>query len=221
MHNITLIGTVHSENGKCNSDELYKIIESISPEVIFEELSNNLFDRFYNVNQLSGEPLEIKCIKKYLRNHNIKHIPVDIDVSPNLSTSDIEYMFDAFKKYDVYKEFDKEQNLLTAQYGFAYLNSIKCSELFSKKKITEKNLMEFGLNKNILLRIYKLFHEEQDNRENEMLHNIYNYSKENQYNRAVFLIGSAHRNSIMQKIIEYEKKEKLKLNWTFYNNPCF
>jgi len=222
MYKITLISTSHTEIGKCNSDELHKIIESISPEVIFEELPNNSFDRFYKGNQLPDEPLEIKCIKKYLQNHNIKHIPVDIDASPNLSTSDIEYMFNIFKKYDVYKKLEYEQDLLTAQDGFAYLNSKKCSELFDKKKITEKNLMEFGINNmNLLFHTYKLFHEEQDNRENEMLHNVYNYSKENQYNQAVFLIGSAHRNSIMQKIAEYETKEKLKLNWTFYNyqNP--
>jgi len=221
MYDIALICTAHSEIGKCNSDELYKIIESISPEVVFEELSINLFDRFYKGNQLLDESLEIKCIKRYLQNYNIKHIPVDIDVSPDLSTSDIEYMFNTFKKYDVYKKLENEQNLLTAKSGFAYLNSNKCSELFDRKKITEKNLMEFEFNKNQLFHIYKLFHEEHNKRENEMLHNIYNYSKENQYNRAVLLIGSAHRNSIMQKITEYETKERIKLNWTFYNNQNF
>jgi hypothetical protein len=103
MYNITLIFTCHTELGKCNSDELFKIIENIGPDVIFEELSIILFDKFYNGNQLPNESLEIKCIKRYLQNHNIKHIPVDIDVDPNLSTIDIEYMFNTFKKYDVYK----------------------------------------------------------------------------------------------------------------------
>jgi hypothetical protein len=221
MYNITLIFTSHTELGKCNSDELYKIIENIGPEVIFEELPNDIFDRFYIGNQLSDEPLEVKCIKKYLQNYNIKHLPIDIDVSPNLSTSEIEYMFSTFKKYEVYKKIDDEQNILTSQYGFAFLNSNNNSELFEKKKITEKNLMEFGINKNILFRIHKLFREEQDNRENEMLQNIYNYSRENQYKIGVFLVGSAHRNSIIRKITEYETRNKLKLNWSFYNDPDF
>jgi hypothetical protein len=56
-----------------------------------------------------------------------------------------------------------------------------------------------------------------DNRENEMLRNIYTYSKENNYNQAVFLIGSAHRNSIIRKVAEYDTKEKVELNWTFYS----
>ena len=86
-------------------------------------------------------------------------------------------------------------------------------------KITEKQLIEFsGINKDILLHIYQLFHKEHDNRENVMLQNIYNYSKENQYNQAVFLLGYAHRKSIEQKISEYETKEKFKLNWIFYND---
>lgn len=217
-YNITLICTAHTESGKCNSDELYKIIESVNPEVIFEEVSINLFDRFYNGNQLSDESLEVKCIKRYLQNHNIIHIPVDIEVSPNLATSDIDYMFKTFKKYNVYKTLENEQSLLSAQFGFAYLNSIKCSELFDKKKITEKNLMQFDINKNQLIHIYKLFHEEQYNRENEMLQNIYNYSKENKYTQAIFLIGSAHRNSVIRKVTEFETKETLHLNWTFWND---
>ena len=218
MLNITLIGTVHSDNGKCNSDELYKIIESINPEVIFEELSNDLFNSFYKGKMISDEPLEIKCIKNYLLNNNIKHIPVDIDVSTNLSTGEINYMFDTFKKYDVYRKLENEQYLLTAREGFTYLNSKKCSELFNKKKATEKKLLGFEINRNTLFRIYKLFHEEHDERENAMLQNIYNYSKENQYKQAVFLIGTAHRNSIMKKITEFQMKEKLKLNWIFYYN---
>jgi pheromone shutdown protein TraB len=51
-----------------------------------------------------------------------------------------------------------------------------------------------------------------------MLQNIYNYSKGNQYNQAVFLIGAGHRKSIMQKITKYEKLSEIKLNWKIYGN---
>jgi len=37
------------ERGKCNPDELHKIIESISPDVIFEEETNDdTFQKYYN-----------------------------------------------------------------------------------------------------------------------------------------------------------------------------
>lgn len=47
MYNIILIGTAHIENGQCNSDELYKIIESINPDVIFEEMPSSHFNVYY------------------------------------------------------------------------------------------------------------------------------------------------------------------------------
>ncbi len=216
LHNITLLCTAHEEIGKCNSEELLKIIESISPEVIFEELSDDLFDGFYKANQYPNESPEVKCVKRYLQTKPIEHIPVDIEVSPNLSTSDIDFMFNTFKKYDIYKQLENEQSLLTAQDGFAFLNSNKCSELFERKKTAEKDLMQFEVAKNILFQIHKAFYEEHDNRERMMLQKIYDYSKKNQYDRAVLLIGSGHRNSMMQKITEIEAKEK-SLSWAFYS----
>lgn len=83
----------------------------------------------------------------------------------------------------------------------------------------EKNIMESEIQKNRLLDIYKLFHAEQyDNREEAMLENIYNYSKINKYNQAVFLIGAEHKKSVMNKIAVYEKLSEIKLNWTMYGN---
>ena len=216
MHNITLISTEHVASGKCNPDELHKIIEPINPEVIFEELANGDFCKYYSDLQNSFKPLEVQCIKKYLQ--NTKHIPVDIEPNQCLSFREWDYMFDTFKKYDVYKKIENEHCALRDKEGFAYLNGKRCLELFDKMKITEKQLIAFsGINKNELLRIYELFHKEHDNREDAMLLNIYKYSKENQYNQAVFLIGYAHRKSIIQKIIAYEKMSETKLNWTFFN----
>jgi len=245
MYNITLIGTNHSEKGKCNSDELYKIIEDINPEVIFEEIPSVLFDVFYNrkcdfdklhktlshtlpnnlldrieILPLSETPLEINCVRKYLQNHSIKNIPVDIDVNSELSTK-MEMMFGEFYKYDdVYKKLVDEGKLLTEHYGFDYLNSKKYLDLDEKMKLREKQLIESNcFYKNELLRIYELsFKEIIDDREIAMLRNIYNYSKENVYNQAVFLIGARHRESIMQRIIKYDKASETKLIWTMYGN---
>ena len=40
-----------------------------------------------------------------------------------------------------------------------------------------------------------------------MLKNIYNYSKENQFNKAIFLIGSAHKNSIIKRLMNLNRKK--------------
>lgn len=233
MHNVTLIGTHHSEIGKCNSDELYKILEDINPEVIFDELPSSSFDIFYSdsfdiyyTNSILRRrnppemPLEVKCIKKYKQSYYIKLFPVDIDVKQDLSKyqDEILFMFRTFFKYEDYSKLDNDKETLVAAEGFHYLNSDKFLDFLEKKEGIEKNIMESEIQKDRLLDIYKLFHDVQyDNRENAMLTNIYNYNKENQYNQAVFLIGAEHKKSIMQKIQDYEKKEEFKLNWTFYD----
>ena len=224
---------------------MYRIIEHINPEVIFEEIPSVLFDIFYygkchfdelhktlkyklpnnlidriEILPLCETPLEINCIKKYLQNYNIKNIPVDTVINSELNTK-MEMLFGEFYKHDdVYKTLVDESKSLTEQYGFDYLNSKKYLDFDDKMKLKEKQLIDSNIfNKNELLHIYELWHKEIiDHRENEMLRNIYNYSKENMYNQAVFLIGSRHRKSIMPKIIAYEKLSEIKLTWTMYGN---
>ena len=218
MYNITLIGTHHGELGKCNPDELYKIIELINPDVIFEELSSDLFNIIYNANSPNSQPdllTEIKCVKKYLQNHKIKHVPVDIDIR-YLSDNELNWMYDTFEKYDDYNKIDNEQSLLTAHHGFNFLNSDKNLYLSEQNNIAIKNILRIDTNKNELFRVHQLFIKQNDIRENAMLQNIYNYSKENQYTQAVFFLGCGHRKSIISKIAEYEKLSTIKLNWTIY-----
>lgn len=232
MYSISLISTIHSENGKCNHNELYKILESINPEMIFDELPSHYFDMYFGDsfdsfyansilrNRKPPEmPLEVKSIIKYKQNYNVKIFPVDIDVTPKLSKyqDEILFMFSTFFKNEDYKKLDNEKEVLIKQEGFCYLNSEKFIDFLERKETVEKNILDSEIQKDRLLNVYKLFHtEQQDNRENAMIHNIYNLSKENQYNQAVFLIGAEHKKSIMQKITEYEKLTEIKLNWKMY-----
>ncbi|MGC1632640.1 MAG: hypothetical protein WA749_11070 [Gelidibacter sp.] len=234
MYNITLISTIHSEIGQCNSSELHKILEEIHPEVIFDELPiylsdmyySDSFDMYYANKILRNQPLpiiplEVKSIKRYKENYNIKIIPVDIDLRQKLVEfeDEISFMFLTFFKNDDYKKLDNERDVFIEQEGFHFLNSNIFLEFLDRKKIIEKNIIESEIQKNRLLNIYNLFQAEQyDNRENAMLQNIYDYSKENQYNQGVFLIGAEHKKSIMQKITEYEKISEIKLNWKIYSN---
>jgi hypothetical protein len=50
------------------------IIEKISPEIIFEELSQSHFDESFK--QESLITLETNAVKKYSQNPKIKHIPI-------------------------------------------------------------------------------------------------------------------------------------------------
>lgn len=72
---ITLIATGHYEKGLCTSNELLKIIEQISPDVIFEEMSPSIFKLLYE-NKLE-DALESTAVKWYLQKNEVDHYPVD------------------------------------------------------------------------------------------------------------------------------------------------
>jgi hypothetical protein len=218
MYNITLVATHHSELGKCNADELYKIIESIRPYVIFEELPQELFDRFYKQNNIPFETPETKAVRRYIKEHPILHFPVDINVSDTLSTNEIESMFNTFGKYAVYSKIVEEQKRMFFQEGYGFLNSRQNEELDEKKNSLEKSLIEFQINKNQLSRIHELFYEEQHQREHEIIKNIYNYSEKTTYNQALLLLGSGHRKTIVEKFKNYVPGNNVKLNLNVYGN---
>ncbi len=214
MYNITLICTTHTEIGNCNSRELYRIIEEIKPEIIFEELSLTAYNECYGVqNRIT---LETSAIKMYLQKHKIEHIPV---VGSELS-DDLKDKFNFMIRYHDYRNLIDDLASMEEKYGFQFLISQQCEDLFENIKSIEKLNIKNSNDEN-LLRLYQLCDESIDKYENEIIKNVYSYSEENKYNIAIIFIGAAHRKSIMQKIKEYQLKQKLKLNCTLYNNQVF
>src|SRR6185436_2526339 len=79
MSTITLIATSHKEKGLCNSHELFKIIEQLRPDVIFEEIPPGKFEGVYAGTRQAS--LEVKTIKAYLQKYPATHhYPVDLDI---------------------------------------------------------------------------------------------------------------------------------------------
>ena len=216
MHSITLIATGHSERGVCNSNELYKIIESIAPEVIFEEVPENKFDALYK--GLLKESLEVTTIKKYLKKYPVAHFPVDLEINEIAYKGFKPYakkMFDTINQHSPeYNNLSFQQDFLIEHYGFAYLNNDQFGQLFKRKLELEEYVIKM-LNDDILSQAYKTWLDIIDRRENEMIKKIYNYSDLNRYDSALFLVGAAHRKPIIDKIPEFEKSNSGKLNWNF------
>ena len=224
MYNITLVCTRHDEVGHCNSNELYKIIENINPEIIFEEMPLSFFDHYYISKTRNN--LETDTINRYLKSHEVKNIPVDSDNVPAESFfQDHQYMLKRIEGLaDIngfnYRNFTDRNRDYVAMYGFKYLNSIHCMNITSEiTDAIDKGLQK--LNNDKLLQTDKLFKDVNEKRENVMIQNIYNYSKAHSYDRAIFTIGAGHRKSILKKLQDYESNETLRLNWTFYNDEPF
>jgi hypothetical protein len=210
---------MHREIGKCNSKELYDIIVKINPEIIFEEFDvSRTDDEYYKNGHYKNQAicsLETIAIMRYLENHQIIHIPVDTYDITDIHKEYVDYMYRKISKNsEEYTNLVKMNFILSCQQGFPYLNSLECSDLLQKIRLIEKEVVK-SLNDKILLNVYKSWQLVTDSRENEMVKNIYDYSKNHCYNNALFIIGAEHKKSIIDKIQDYERKNEIKLNWNF------
>lgn len=211
MHKITLVSTVHTENGKCNADELHTIIEKMRPEVFFLEALDETYSNYqkslFSSFGVFHKKLEIKAIQKY----NLKN---DIDYIPVLDNGLSDWFH---KKYDIVCEnieFHKlldNFNYLTSEHGFQFLNSGESIKLQEEMRMFENFLLSDN-------RINTTANEDIDAYENSMLRNIYSYCRDKQFDTAIFLCGVAHRKSIIEKIEKFNLQEKIGLNWTIFDN---
>jgi DNA-binding protein Fis len=212
MHNITVICTTHKIIGKCTPDELYKIIQKINPEVIFEEIDFSRINDYYR-NQYV-KTIETLVIVKYLQNNNCEHIPVETYDIPDSYIKNEYFLKNIFANINIYNELHKKLFKGIDEKGFLFLNSNECSDIFEEINNYKENYLN-NLNDENINNIYKTWLAIENNRENEMLKNIYDYSIKNNYNSALFITGARHRKSYINKINEYELKYKIKLNWKF------
>lgn len=213
---IILISTGHSENGLCNSNELYKIIERIKPEVIFEEVSPTKFEGVYKGTR--KDSLETSTIKKYLEKYLIEHVPVDMD-GDEIDERRIQANYNKIARTLVlhdrlYKHLVGQQRYLAEHYGFPYLNSKHCNELLANRFLSENQLLP-NINQEGVFQMYNEWLNMNDKRENEMIRNIYNYSYQNKYSKALFLVGAAHRKPLIDKISKFEINNNQNLDWVF------
>jgi len=213
MFNITPLSSFHKILGKCNPHELYKIIQEIEPEIIFEELSNDGFNMIYSTGY-QPQTVEAITITYYLQTHSIKHFPIDnYPIKEADLLSDAQIIWDTSREY---RDLWNQKLLRVSQDGYVFLNSKECTEMLDRISTIEEAVLT-EINDLELLNQYKVEKELHDKREYVMLSNIYNISKQYPFERALFICGAEHIQPLRQKIKEYESKETLKLEWTFYN----
>ena len=213
MHTITLICTRHEAIGACNLNELYRIVERIKPEVIFEELPPSVFDNFY-VNKTRSN-LESDTINKYLENHEIKHILVDYeDIPKTINTENGAVHRIIERRSHTYRDLLDIHKIYCQQFGFKYLNNIDCENLHKALYLEmEEALKEFKMEKQMYIFsqwIEIMIH----TRENVMLNNIQKYCAENEFERGLFFIGGGHRATIIEKIKKLENEPCI-INWNY------
>jgi hypothetical protein len=216
MITIHLISTRHEPLGKCTSLNLLHIFREINPEIIFEEMPPSNFDIYYK--EVERSNLESEAIRSYLKEKSFMHIPIDLDETPN------EEFFKKFKLlsnkieglpsrsgFDYRNLMDRNSFCIGSQ-GFTYMNSQLCSDYYTAIKNTiEEALNELEDEK--LFNIYNSWESWNNLREEKMLSNIYEFTQHNKYERAIFLLGAAHRPSIIEKITQLQDKNESEIEW--------
>lgn len=209
MHNITIVSTMHKEMGKCNSNELCKILERLTPDVIFLEALEETYSPYdelkFNSFGVLHRQLEISAIQEYSLKSSFEYVPV---LDNGLSQAFANKYKSAFDSIE-YQESIETLNSKAFHQGFSFLNSQECISLHEKMRKMERQLLT---NNPELENAFKLDVEEY---ENTMLRNIYLYCEQNSFDSAIFLCGSAHRKSIIDKTKEFNDQEGVRINWRF------
>jgi len=156
-----------------------------------------------------GNNLEAEAVKLFQRNHHIELVPVDLPTPEKVFFENYEDLHkNVEEKSRKYREITDSYSARLRRHGFYYLNSEYCSkdlaaineEIDEYLKTAEDESLYVPNNSWI---------KQISMRDAEMCRNITNYCTEHTFERAVFLVGAAHRKGVMEETSKYE------LEWNF------
>lgn len=216
MYHVHIIFTQHAAEGNINSNELLKIIESIQPDVIFEEILYVVYDQVYV--QQNRPKLESEAVKAYLMTNDLEHIPVDTFEPPYGYYSKQNHLLEVLGR-NIYKSISHNNafNKLikySSEGGFPFLNSDENDTLLNDFE-NEQNQHLAELGDDNLNQIAALRNEVNSKRDEEMIDNIYKYAEQTEFQKAIFLIGAGHRRSIKKKLDKIEAQYGVAIKWHF------
>lgn len=212
MSTVIVIATAHSEFGVCTSKELLKIIEEISPEVVFCEASPKKLPAMIKRTDVSTP--EMNVIKKLINKKDIDIIPIDVDEDP--FDQRLEAMFDLFKnKMKVYSNATTMMLNCTYSKGFNFLNSVESDRICRDKSSMENYFLDRVKNSE-LVDFYSRWLKWNDLRENQWINLIQKYFNTNKPRKAVFLVGAGHRFRLMEKLNKNQNSYQNSFDWDFF-----
>lgn len=211
---ISVIGTVHAENGCANVAALQSILNRIQPEVIFAEIdSENLASYIKG----SHGNLESEAVAFYREHRPVNVIPVD---SKQPSSEFLKKSREMFNKVErtssVYRHLVDQHSLDTRNHGFSYLNSAHCEHAWTYIFREVFETIEWIGEPNLQL-IYKSWREINEQRESVMFENISKHIVNSEATQGVLLVGAAHRKALIDRIQKLHDSEDTRVIWNREN----
>ena len=193
---VSLVGTVHAESGQASIGELQAILERAQPGVIFAEIPAGDVGRYKDG---SHGNLESTAVARYHPGHHVDLVPVDLAKPEQKFFEDAKEMFAAVERTSPdYRRMVDRLSDDTRAGGFPYLNSDRCIQSWADVYREMLATIEW-IGDSRLRETYDLWNHTNELRDREMMKNIKIYCARNPVARGVFLVGAAHRKSIIEK----------------------
>ena len=173
MCTVIVLGTAHSDGGACTSEELYKIIKEISPDVVFCEASQEKLPKMIKATHIDTP--EINVIRRLIKEESFEIVPVDVNKDP--FDRRLEEMFSLIEGN--MKVYSNASTILFNEIfskGFTFLNSVKSDKIFRDKNSMERYFIDNVKNQE-LSDFYTEWLKWNDLRENQWISLIHNYFK--------------------------------------------
>jgi len=210
MKRVSVVCTRHEEAGLASISGLLGILERITPEVIFLEIPSAAFDDF---SKGSRRDLESSAVSRYREMHHVDLVPVDLptpDAELFRNNEDL-YRSIESKSPEYCRLMDRHIQDMGA-YGFAYLNSEHCSTFWSKLHEAILTAIE-ELADRRLAELYELWIGTNKRRDKHMVESIETYCRKTTFSNGVLLVGSAHRQSIIDISREQRGADSPTVQW--------
>jgi hypothetical protein len=211
---LTVVLTAHRDAGLCNEDELLRILRDIDPGVIFEELSSASFRCAYG--DMSMNTLEVRAIRRLLKEKAILHFPVD-EIGPPVGFRErMDSLLDYVETDSLeYVSAVEEAKWKAAQLGFGFFATAEFAELSAlarhalAKSVTEAN-------SDILMEALSTWNDLMQRREEAMVSTVLSEIHKNPERKAAFLVGAEHRKTIVDCLAKRSKTALVDIAWSLW-----
>jgi hypothetical protein len=194
---ISLVGTYHAERGAVTASALLAILERIQPEVVFAEIPRNHIGEW---REGSHGTVESTAVARYADTHSIDVVSVDLPKPEDSFFQGWEEVSRAIERTS--PQFRRLMDLNTDRMfrgGFAYLNSDECIQAWADIYREELETVEY-IGSSRLREIHAQVRDFNERRDLEMLEHIRAYCASTAQTCGAFLVGSAHRQSLIEKL---------------------
>jgi hypothetical protein len=207
---VTVFGTVHEPSGLANAAELQVILRRLQPSVIFAEIPPTHADEYVDG---SHDTLESIAVAAYRQSHEVIVVPVDLPKPHEGFFADAQWLFNTVERTSHgYRRMVDQHGVDTRTGGFPYLNSSRCIQAWADIYEEVHATVEW-IGDHRLREIYELWVGANENRDRKMMGNIEDYCVRHGFDHGVFLVGAAHRGSIVDKARTPKRTSAVRIEW--------